>query len=148
MILLSACAEITKVKNKEIIAYLEELVEDNANFKKLKVYQSDITLNIKYEFSESIDEELAKDIFIKIKDYILHEETQKLIMDSIKNSYYYRKHNKFYTNRIKISFLTTEPSDEYRYYTKDFGETWKYRHSIYYGTSYNTVNEYEIKSDS
>lgn len=147
MILLSGCAEITKVKNKEIKAYLEELVQDNANFKELKIYQSDITLMIRYEFNESIDEELAKDLFNKTKDYILQEETQKLIMNSIKNSFYYRKHNKSFTSRINISFSTTKPSDEYNYYTKDFGETWKYSHFIYEGTSYNTVNEYEIKSD-
>lgn len=146
--LLIGCAGITRVKNKEIKAYLEDLVQDDANFKELEIYQSDITLTIIYEFKENIDVESVENVFNKTKEYILQERTQKLIMDSIKNSYYYRKHNKSFTSRIKITFLTTKPTDEYSYYTKDFGETWKYWHSIYDGTSYKRVEEYELKVDS
>lgn len=148
IVLLSGCAEITRVKNKDINTYLEELVQDDTNFKEIKIYQSDITLNINYKFKENIDAELVEDIFKKAKEYILLEETQKLIMDSIKNSYYYRHHNKSFTSRIKISFSTPKPTDEYSYYTKDFGESWKYWHSIYDGTSYERVEEYEINADS
>jgi len=123
LITLTGCAEVTKIKNKNIKDYFSKLIKEHNNIQEVTMELSDVTLHITFECGEGIGFESIRELFDETRNYILDENTQNLIMKDVKNSYYYRHHSKAHTNKIHIDFMIDDNS--YTFSTNDFGRVWK-----------------------